>query len=245
MSNSRNPEATRALILQTALEEFSHEGVAGARTEAIARAAGVNKALLYYYFKDKETLYGAALESVFRELYASLHAQLTQPGDAVTRVLGYAGAHFDFVASHPAIPPLMQREMMRSGRKPSPHLTRVFRKHARPVYEALASCLVEGMRAGHIRSTDPAHTITSMLGSVVFYFISAPGMRIVTGQDPLTPPRLAARRVAMFDYIAHAILTEKGLARLASPNPVQVQTDRSIGNKKQFVAQRRPRKAKR
>ena len=47
------PEKTRDAILHAALEEFAHEGVAGARTEEIARRAGVNKALLYYYFKDK------------------------------------------------------------------------------------------------------------------------------------------------------------------------------------------------
>ena len=63
------PEKTRAAILRAALEEFSHEGVAGARTDEIARRAGVNKALLYYYFKDKEGLYAAVLEQVFSGMY--------------------------------------------------------------------------------------------------------------------------------------------------------------------------------
>ena len=44
------PERSRAAILQAAVREFSEEGIAGARTDAIARSAGVNKALLYYYF---------------------------------------------------------------------------------------------------------------------------------------------------------------------------------------------------
>ena len=44
---------------------FRREGMAGARTDAIARAGGVNKALLYYYFKDKESLYGAVLDHAF------------------------------------------------------------------------------------------------------------------------------------------------------------------------------------
>ena len=59
------PEQSRAAILQAAIREFAREGVAGARTDAIARAAKVNKALLYYYFKDKEALYGAVLDQVF------------------------------------------------------------------------------------------------------------------------------------------------------------------------------------
>src|ERR1051325_924828 len=69
-SGSRGePEKTRAAILKAALKEFSEEGVSGARTDEIARRAGVNKALLYYYFKDKEGLYAAALEQVFSGLH--------------------------------------------------------------------------------------------------------------------------------------------------------------------------------
>ena len=55
---------TRGRILDAALREFSDKGLAGARTERIATAAGVNKALLYYYFESKEKLYAAALEMV-------------------------------------------------------------------------------------------------------------------------------------------------------------------------------------
>ena len=69
------PEESRAAILQAAVREFSREGVAGARTDAIARAAGVNKALLYYYYKDKETLYGAVLDHVFGGLSDSIQAE--------------------------------------------------------------------------------------------------------------------------------------------------------------------------
>ena len=56
------PEESRAAILHAAAREFAEQGIAGARTDAIARTAQVNKALLYYYFKDKETLYGAVLD---------------------------------------------------------------------------------------------------------------------------------------------------------------------------------------
>src|SRR5215468_5480103 len=87
------PEKTRAAILKAALEEFSQEGVSGARTDEIARRAGVNKALLYYYFNDKEGLYAAALEDVF----SGLHAHVIPVLDAKDlpprkRLLQYIGA---------------------------------------------------------------------------------------------------------------------------------------------------------
>ena len=64
---SRNPRhhnsaETREAILEAAEHIFGDEGLEGARTDAIATAAGVNKALLYYYFRSKEGLYRAVLE---------------------------------------------------------------------------------------------------------------------------------------------------------------------------------------
>src|SRR5258707_12688430 len=68
------PEESRAAILKAAGAEFAEQGTAGARTDAIARAAHVNKAMLYYYFKDKDTLYEEALDHVFSGLRARLMA---------------------------------------------------------------------------------------------------------------------------------------------------------------------------
>ena len=60
------PEAkTREAILRAAIDEFAALGFAGARTENIARTAHVNKAMLHYYYHDKETLYNAVLETLY------------------------------------------------------------------------------------------------------------------------------------------------------------------------------------
>ena len=67
MGSRGRPEESRAAISRGRGGVCAH-GVAGARTDAIAREARVNKALLYYYFKDKETLYGAVLDNVFSGL---------------------------------------------------------------------------------------------------------------------------------------------------------------------------------
>src|SRR6516164_2622251 len=94
------PEKTRAAILKAALEEFSREGVAGARTDEIARHAGVNKALLYYYFKDKEDLYGAVLEDVFSGMTRRVMDVLELPGlTPREKLMRYLEAHFDYIAS--------------------------------------------------------------------------------------------------------------------------------------------------
>ncbi len=199
-------EASRAAILRAALREFASEGVAGARTDAIARAAGVNKALLYYYFKDKETLYGAALDQAFGELFQRLLEILERPLPPRQKMLAYAGAYFDFVAANPQYPRLVQQEMMRAGRSGSPHLQRIVQRYLRPIFGKLSRLLEEGKRRGEFRDVAPEQFVPSMIAVVVFYFAGAPMMKMIMGGYPLSPPRVAARRAAVLDFISAALL---------------------------------------
>jgi AcrR family transcriptional regulator len=66
----RNPERTRARILSAALKEFAAKGFAGARVDAIARRAAINKRMLYHYFGDKEGLFRAVLRRKISERQA-------------------------------------------------------------------------------------------------------------------------------------------------------------------------------
>src|SRR5881296_4697573 len=89
MGSRGRPEESRAAILDAAVREFSREGAAGARTDAIARSARVNKALLYYYFKDKEALYGAVLDQVFGGLTKAIQHALSQDLRPREKLLAY------------------------------------------------------------------------------------------------------------------------------------------------------------
>src|SRR5258708_9813962 len=125
-------EKARAAILQAALEEFANEGPSGGRTDEIARRAGVNKALLYYYFKDKEGLYAAALEHVFSGLIARVSSVLDRTDlPPRERLLLYAQTHFDYIAGSPAYPRAVQRQFMLSASRTLPPLaSRIAPNHA-------------------------------------------------------------------------------------------------------------------
>jgi TetR/AcrR family transcriptional regulator len=203
----RQPEQTRQAILNAAVGEFAAEGIAGARTDAIARAAKVNKALLYYYFKDKETLYGAVLDRVFAGLVAAIQVQLDRELPAAEKILACAGAHFDYIAGSPVYPRLVMREMMRAGRNGMPHLRRLVERYLRPLFTRLAQVIAEGVRTGEFRRVDPMQFIPSMVALVVFYFSSSPVVRLMTGEDPLSLERVAARRAAVLDFISAALFS--------------------------------------
>jgi TetR/AcrR family transcriptional regulator len=201
------PEKTRAAILKSALEEFAHEGVTGARTDEIARRAGVNKALLYYYFKDKEGLYAAALDHVFTGLHDRVMAVLDNADLAPReKLLNYVEAHFDYMSNAPVYPRLAQREFMRtSGRTLSPLASRVLERYAKPVYTKIQSLLQHGIDTGDFRAVDPAQTMTSILGIIAFYFISLPAQQAMYPGDPTSPERIASRRAAILDFVSAAV----------------------------------------
>lgn len=199
------PEQTRAAILDAAVREFAQEGIAGARIDAIARAAGVNKALLYYYFRDKERLYGAALDHVFSGLRQRIFAVLDQGLSPRETILAWARAHFDYVARAGINPGLLSREMMRAGRHGSPHLRRLARNYFRPVSQRLLAVMRQGMASGEFRQVDPLHFLFSVISMIVFYFSSAPLIRLLRGEDPLAPAQIAARRAAVLDLISAAL----------------------------------------
>src|SRR5271168_5321567 len=112
-TQAERADVTRTRILEAALSEFSAHGLAGARTDQIAAAAGVNKALLYYYFESKEKLYLAALEMAAGRVRDTTMAVFLREGSAGERVLRSALNHFDRILSQREFQSLMQQEMMR------------------------------------------------------------------------------------------------------------------------------------
>src|SRR5579862_6432816 len=107
----RDSVETRATILKAAERIYAEHGLAGARTEAIAAAAGVNKALLYYYFKSKDGLYQAVVGSQLQEFQQQARKVLSEEGPAGPILLRYLSYHFDFIGTHPNYPRIFQRIM--------------------------------------------------------------------------------------------------------------------------------------
>jgi TetR/AcrR family transcriptional regulator len=205
MGSRGKPEESRAAILKAAAQEFAEHGIDGGRTDAIARAARVNKALLYYYFRDKETLYGAVLDEAFAGLKTTVFRVLDSNLPPREKITAYAGAYFDFIASNQMYPRLMQREMMRARAGQSHHIDKIIRSYIQPVFVRVGEIMREGIADGEFRPVNPAHFIPSMVAMIVFYFSNAPMMHKIVGFNPLTRDRIAERRAAVLDFISAAL----------------------------------------
>lgn len=199
------PEESRAAILEAAAREFAEHGIDGARTDTIAREARVNKALLYYYFKDKDTLYGAVLDTAFSGLRETVFRVLDGAAAPRQKILNYVGAYFDFIASNQLYPRLMQREMMRAREGESQYIDTIIKNHIQPIFTRVSEVLREGIARGEFREVNPAHFVPSMVAMIVFYFSSAPVMQKIVGFNPLAPSRVAERRAAVMDFVSAAL----------------------------------------
>jgi AcrR family transcriptional regulator len=198
LAGAKHP-ATVQRILSAAESVFAERGLAGARIDAIARAARVNKALLYYYFRSKEELHRCTLDMLFRALRAETGGRHSaSPRD---QLIGYVNGYFDFVAAHPNYPRLVQREVMGRGRG----LPWIVHEYFQPLHRRLTAVVREGVARGEFRSVDPQQTVLTLIAMMAFYFAAAPVLAELWQCDPLSGPRVAARRRAVLDFLEHGL----------------------------------------
>ncbi len=200
-----HPEESRAAILKAAVGEFAENGIAGARTDAIARAARVNKALLYYYFKDKDALYEAVLDQVFSGLRERVMPVLESGLGPRQKMLEYVGAYFDYIAANPRFPRVVQGEWMRTGANGSTHMQRIAKEYFAPIFGKLADVLREGIGTGEFRAVNPVDFLPSVVAVIVFYFSAAPVIKALTKVDPLSAKRIRERRAFVLEFVSAAL----------------------------------------
>jgi TetR/AcrR family transcriptional regulator len=192
---------TRSAILKAAEQIYAEHGLAGARTDAIAAAAGVNKALLYYYFKSKEGLYEAVVGSQMQEFFKQAREVLSAEGPAGPILLRYVSYHFDFIGTHPNYPRIFQRMMMEGDR----NLYRMIREFSLPLKNVFEALLERGMKSGEFQRLDKEHTLVSISGMISHYFNIAPAFQAITGENPYSKAKLAMRKDEVLKFIRFAL----------------------------------------
>jgi TetR/AcrR family transcriptional regulator len=216
-SNTDRADHTRTRILDAATREFSANGLAGARTERIAEAAGVNKALIYYYFRSKDALYSAALEAVATRVAVSSMGVLGRECSAGERLLRSALNHFDRIYSQPVFQTLMQQEMIRLRKGEANALSPLVDKLFRPMGDRMMAAAAEGIRLGELIPVEASQLMYATLGPNVFYFLSAPLMRLISEMEVFHPSALEFRRKATVEFLGQSIFMDREQgARLAA-----------------------------
>jgi AcrR family transcriptional regulator len=193
----------RALrIAAAAREEFARRGFAGARVEQIARRAGVNKQLLFYYFHSKRGLFQAVLAQSAGELESAL-AELASPsggagsgGGPLERLRLTLAAQFEFLARHPEIVALLGQGTRSGGGAAFA-----------PAINRLVVLLAEGQGLGQVRDDLDPHLTAAQALILMVGYLSMEAV-IATSARPLgaDEPSLRARwREAAVDLVVAGV----------------------------------------
>ena len=208
-TQSERADLTRARILAAAIREFSSNGLAGARTEQIAEEAGVNKALLYYYFSSKKALYDAALEALSNNVVANSMAAMEAGCSAGERLVQFTLNHFDRIHSQRAFQSLMQQEMVRLHRGEENALAPLVDKVFRPMMVRVRQAIAEGSNSGELIPVDELQIMYAALGANAFYLLSAPVMGMLMGTNPFERSALEHRRKVAIEYLGQTVFTDR------------------------------------
>lgn len=165
MPRTQQRQETERRILDTAADIFALSGFAGARMDEIARAAGVNKATIYYHIGNKEALYARVLHDVFGNTAETISASIQQCGSAEEKLKAYLWGIIRTVDSHPHVPAIMMREMASGGN----HFPEIALKDIVRMFSMLAEILEEGRRQGLFIRTFPPFVHFMAVGSVIFF----------------------------------------------------------------------------
>jgi TetR/AcrR family transcriptional regulator len=179
--------ASRDRVFAAAAAEFASRGYAGANVDRIARAARLNKAMIYYHFKSKAALYRAILRDMFgavRDAVADVEASAAPPSEKIRRFVEAIAAAAE---ARPHFPPMWLRELAEGGE----HVDAATLAYVRDVLAALARIVDEGRRTGAFVSVNPLLLQAGIIAPLMFFLATARLRQKIQRTGPGTPPPLA------------------------------------------------------
>ena len=179
---SRIQQRNRRRILDASLEVFSTHGYGGATLDRIARAAGLSKPNIIYYFETKEAIHRALLTELLETWIAPLR-DLDPGGDPCTEILGYVRRKLDMSRRYPRESRLFAGEILQGA----PRMEGFLRDVLRPLVDDRAAVIRAWSAQGRIAQVDPYHLIFSIWAMTQHYADFEAQIRMIRGDgtDPL------------------------------------------------------------
>jgi TetR/AcrR family transcriptional regulator len=188
---------TEQRILEAARAVFVRRGTAGARMQEIAREAGVNQALLHYYFRSKDRLAEAVFRQVAGRLLPSILETLGSDASIEEKVERVVHLYLDSLARSPFLPGYVLSELHHHPER----ATQLFAaagidpaRFATPILRKLGSQIAERVREGTMRPIAPEQFAVNLISLCVFPFAARPMFRVAFGLDDAGFARLIEQR---------------------------------------------------
>lgn len=197
---SRDAEATKAQILDAAEEEFAQNGLAGARTEAIASRTGVTKAMLYYYFESKEGLYEAVLERAFLHRIQAVEALQPEAKTPTEALKLFVESFISHSANRHSIATILLYESMQNKGKYYKQVG------VYSLYGTITNILERGMKTSEFRKLNAKHAAVNIVGMCVFYFCVRENLKYLwQGKDLLAKDMIDAHTKESIEMVLNGV----------------------------------------
>lgn len=194
---------TEAQIFDAAREVFVEHGFDGARMQEIADRAGINKAMLHYYYRSKAGLFEAVFRASAAEVFTQAASALRVEQPLLGKLETFIHAYIDLIQANPHLPAFVLEELRRNPEE----LKAVVAEHTQGLYGNLAGSIEAAVEAGTIRPIEPAHLITNLIGLCVFPFMARPMVQTATQMDDAAYEAfLGARKEEVTAFIHRALV---------------------------------------
>jgi TetR/AcrR family transcriptional regulator len=201
---------TEQKILRAARTVFVRHGTAGARMQEIAEEAGVNQALLHYYFRTKDRLAAAVFREVATRMAPSIVRVLGSDDAIDEKVTRFVELYIDELRKSPFIPGYILSELSFNPERVAAIASEIAGAHPGTIMKAfiprLSAQLDEQVKIGAMRPIGAEQFLVNLVSLCVFPFAARPMLRIVFGMDDAAFGKfLDERRAELPDFILNAL----------------------------------------
>lgn len=177
MAQERN---TEELIIEAAKKIFVKRGLAGARMQDIADEAGINKAMLHYYYRSKEKLFEIVFNEAFSKVIGRLGTILNKPMPIEEKIRVLVENYITSIAETPYLPIFVLNEI---NQQPEMMVKRISSQPSFPDIMLFMKEIVEGGKKGIIKEVSPVQLFLNVISMCIFPFVARPLIQGVFLQD--------------------------------------------------------------
>lgn len=172
-------DSTEQKIFEAAHEVFMQKGMDGAKMQEIADRAGINKALLHYYYRSKEKLYETVARAILAKALPAIRQVIESEYPLEVKIRRFIETYIDIISRNTFIPLFIISEIQKH---PERFIDNVLPKDL-PKPEVFFRQVEAEIAAGRIRPVKPQHLIVNMIAMCIFPFVGKPMIRIVLGMS--------------------------------------------------------------
>ena len=195
-------ENTESQILNAAKDVFQSKGMDGARMQEIADKAGINKAMLHYYYRSKQLLFEAVFKNAFSLLAPQLNTILNDDTTIEEKVKKFTFNYITFIIKHPYLPNFIIQELNRN----QDFILKLKENKGFPNLDKFKIQVATEVKKGTIKPISAEQLFINILALNIFPFVAKPLIKALTNTNDKTYKQLMEdRKEEVSSFIINSI----------------------------------------